>query len=86
MKECNGTIFPIQLNTEENWGQVDVDRKVYVISAYYVLERDRVFIIGSKPFYDVTVICQLWYSEKNERQVRQTSANVVAPIGARGYK
>ncbi|XP_060594413.1 uncharacterized protein LOC132748795 [Ruditapes philippinarum] len=86
-KRCNDTKFPSQLNTEGNWGVVDVNETIYVISAYYVLERERVFIIGTKPFFEVSVICQLWYTsfKDNRRHVQQTLANVVAPIGATAY-
>ncbi|XP_045184289.2 uncharacterized protein LOC123542465 [Mercenaria mercenaria] len=84
---CNGSLLPAQVNTESNWGQVDQNRTIFVISAYYVGERERVFVIGSKPFHEVTVICQLWYTslDNKSRPLRQTKAKVVAPIGATEY-
>lgn len=86
-KLCNETRFPVNVNTEEDWGRVDLNETIHVISAYYVQERERVFIIGTKPFFEVSVICQLWYTSfKDSRwNVQQTIANVVAPIGATGY-
>ncbi|XP_045184464.2 uncharacterized protein LOC123542605 [Mercenaria mercenaria] len=84
---CNGALFPVQVNTESNWGPVDQNRTIFVISAYYVGERERIFVIGSKPFQEVTVICQLWFTslDKKSRSIRQTNAKVVAPSGATGY-
>jgi hypothetical protein len=56
---CNLTIFYADLETRTNtWQQVDMEKTMYVFSAYYT--QTKVYIIGVKPRKSVEVICQLW--------------------------
>ncbi|XP_045193602.2 uncharacterized protein LOC123549519 [Mercenaria mercenaria] len=59
-KSCPGISFREQNNTDGSWHQVDKENKIYVVSAYYIKTEKKVFIIGAKPMYDVSVICQIW--------------------------
>ncbi|XP_053388593.1 uncharacterized protein LOC128551703 [Mercenaria mercenaria] len=86
-KTCNGTLFPEIQNNESNWGPVDIEKTIFIISAYFVKSRNRVFVIGAKPFHRVSVICQLWQttSDKQLQFMQQTEAEIVAPSGGNRY-
>ncbi|XP_053388128.1 uncharacterized protein LOC128551324 [Mercenaria mercenaria] len=85
---CYGTLFPGNVNSESNWGAVDLENTIFVISAYYVKERARIFIIGAKHVYSNSAVCQIWYTDPDNkvRSIQQTQAKVVAPIGRNKYK
>ncbi|KAL4224748.1 hypothetical protein ACF0H5_015445 [Mactra antiquata] len=46
---------------KDTWLPVDKEGTAYVFSAYYVLSKNKIVIIGTKTAASSTVVCTLWY-------------------------
>ena len=74
---CNLTKFHAQLKTSENsWQSVDINKMIYVFSAYYT--QSIIYIIGVTQQRQVKVICQLWSPDKDGHIIvtKETTASV----------
>ncbi|XP_060562574.1 uncharacterized protein LOC132722150 isoform X1 [Ruditapes philippinarum] len=78
---CRGKLDKTQIGQDGSWQPVDKSLTMFVISAYYINTEKKIFIIGAKPMYKVTVICQLWTLRDitGEIEMRETDANVGTP-------